>query len=211
MRVRHPVLLLFWLLLPLAAGLRSPTLRAPHSERDARRPASSARRSAAIAAVAAVTTAAAANAADDGVLGAVQGVVESMGRPALEIQYDGPYMDRDTGTLRYPISGVEPADPVSTALLLLGAGATRFGGILPDEMPFNIVQKFLRGIGIPIFDLADDDFRKEFQDTWYGTNEQANLPAFMRSRRGGQPMADASEVDGAGDQLESDALEPPAR
>merc|ERR1719217_577746 len=33
----------------------------------------------------------------------------------------------------------------------------------------------------------------------------------MRSRRGGQPMADASEVDGAGDQLESDALERPAQ
>lgn len=131
------------------------------------------------------TAAAAAVAADDSPLGIVQGVVETLSKPGLEVKYDGPYMDRDTGTLRYPISGVESKDPVSSVALLLGAGATRFGGILPDEMPFNVVQKFLRGI-LPrgwFPDLADSDFRKQFQDTWYGTDETCTwLPPFMRTQ-----------------------------
>ncbi len=119
----------------------------------------------------------------------VRGVVDSLGKPALDVKYDGPYMDRDTGALRYPISGVEPADPTSAFFLFLGAGATRCGGILPDEMPFNVVQKFIRGV-LPYGwfpDLADDDYRKQFQDVWYGTNEEALLPQFMRSQRAPSP------------------------
>ena len=139
---------------------------------------------------------AAVTAADDGAVAVIKGVVDSLGKPGLEITYDGPYMDRDTGTFRYPVSEIKAgADPLSSAALLFGATATRCGGLLPDEMPFNIVQKIVRGV-LPVGwwpDYADDDFRKQFQDTWYGTNEQAALPEFMRSRKSAPP-ADESPV-----------------
>jgi hypothetical protein len=177
-------------LLGAAAGLRLPHSAAADSR--------STRRSACVTAAAAVLTATTATAADDSTpaVDAIRGAVESLGKPGFEIVYDGPYMDRDTGTLRYPISGVEPADPVSAVALLFGAGATRLGGILPDEMPFNVVQKFLRGV-LPYGwfpDLADDDFRKQYQDVWYGTNEVAALPEFMRSRPLSPPTSATSEA-----------------
>jgi hypothetical protein len=103
--------------------------------------------------------------------------------PGLEIEY-GEYMDASTGRLIYPIEGTKLTS--SGPLLLLGAGATRLGGILPDEMPFNIVQKVLRaipGVRRVIPDLRDDDTRKQYQDTWYGTDLSASLPKVLRSRR----------------------------
>ena len=116
----------------------------------------------------------------------------------IRLTYDAAIMDTDPITglefLRYPISGAEVVDP-SGVLLIFGALATRCGGLLPDEMPFNIVQKIVRGV-LPVGwwpDYADDDFRKQFQDTWYGTNEQAALPEFMRSRKSAPP-ADESPV-----------------
>ena len=97
-------------------------------------------------------------------------------------------MDTDPITgldfLRYPISGAEVVDP-SGVLLIFGAMATRCGGLLPDEMPFNIVQKLLRavpGVNAIVPDYADDDYRKQFQDNWYGTSEKAALPEWLRSR-----------------------------
>ena len=172
------VLILF---LQLAAATKQPCLRQSCS-----------RRAVAIGAAAALSTLVTAATADD-VSDGFKSALDSLGKPGLKIEYDGPYMDRDTGSLRYPISSVNVADPVSGALLFLGAGATRLGGILPDEMPFNIIQKVLRSVGVPIPDLADDDFRKQFQDTWYGSNEKANLPEGMRSRKIGQLM-DGSRV-----------------
>ena len=109
---------------------------------------------------------------------------DSLAKPGFKIEYEE-FMDRDSGDIRSMPTGVE-GDPLAGPVLLFGALATRFGGLVPDEMPFNIVQKFLRGIlpkgAFP--DYADDDFRKNFQDTWYGTNIQMTdkLPEFMRSR-----------------------------
>ena len=31
-------------------------------------------------------------------------------------------------------------------------------------------------------DYADDDYRKQFQDNWYGTSTKADLPEWLRSR-----------------------------
>ena len=109
---------------------------------------------------------------------------DSLAKPGFKIEYEE-FMDRDSGDIRSMPTGVK-GDPLAGPVLLFGALATRFGGLVPDEMPFNIVQKFLRGIlpkgAFP--DYADDDFRKNFQDTWYGTNIQMTdkLPEFMRSR-----------------------------
>ena len=108
-------------------------------------------------------------------------VLDSLARANGAISYDGPYMD-DYGAMRYPIKSIS-LDP----LLILVMAFTRCGGILPDELPFNLAQKALRAI-LPdnwnIIDLADDDFRKAYQDTWYGTSEEAAwLPERMKSRR----------------------------
>lgn len=103
--------------------------------------------------------------------------------PGLELQY-GEYLDPTTGQMVYPIEGTKLTS--SGPLLLLGAGATRLGGILPDEMPFNIVQKAIRaipGFGRLLPDLRDSDPRKQYQDTWYGTDVSASLPKGMRSRQ----------------------------
>ena len=106
----------------------------------------------------------------------------------IRLTYDAPIMDTNpiTGNdfLRYPISGAEVVDP-SGLLLIFGALATRLGGLLPDEMPFNIVQKVLRavpGLNVIVPDYADDDYRKQFQDNWYGTSTKADLPEWLRSR-----------------------------
>jgi len=106
----------------------------------------------------------------------------------IRLTYDAAIMDTDPITglefLRYPISGAEVVDP-SGVLLIFGALATRCGGLLPDEMPFNIVQKLLRavpGVNAIVPDYADDDYRKQFQDNWYGTSEKAALPEWLRSR-----------------------------
>ena len=76
-----------------------------------------------------------------------------------------------------------------------------------------MVQKLLRavpGVGGMLPDLADDDFRKSFQDTWYGTNEKAQLPEWMQSRSSSrtpqgesegeaEAASDAASVDGEAD------------
>ena len=73
----------------------------------------------------------------------LQAAAAALNEPGVKLTYDGPIMDYD-GSLRYPISGAEIVSP-SGVLLLFGALATRCGGLLPDEMPFNLVQKVLRG------------------------------------------------------------------
>ena len=106
-----------------------------------------------------------------------------LNEPGVRLTYDTPVMDFD-GSMRYPISGAEIISP-SGVLLLFGALATRCGGLLPDEMPFNIVQKLLRavpGVQLIVPDYADDDYRKQFQDNWYGTGTKADLPEWLRSR-----------------------------
>ena len=190
------------LLLPLAAALRPSS----HSARSGDLRTFDRRAAVGVAAVAATSCCVASAAAVDanGAAGAIQGALESLGKPGIEVEYGGPYMNRDTGSLTYPVSGVKAADPLSAALLALGAGATRFGGLLPDEMPFNIVQKLLRAI-LPnglLPDYADDDFRKQFQDTWYGTNEQANLPEWLQSRKSTPPPPPPS-VEGVEQQQEA--------
>ena len=106
----------------------------------------------------------------------------------IRLTYDAAIMDTNPITgldfLRYPISGAEVVDP-SGLLLIFGALATRLGGLLPDELPFNIVQKVLRavpGVNTIVPDYADDDYRKQFQDNWYGTSTKAELPEWLRSR-----------------------------
>ena len=87
-----------------------------------------------------------------------------LAQPGLEIQY-GEYLDNESGQFVRPVEGAKLTS--SGPLLLLGAGATRCGGILPDEMPFNIVQKALRAVlpaGV-MPDLRDGDMRKDYQDT----------------------------------------------
>ena len=106
----------------------------------------------------------------------------------IRLTYDAAIMDTNPITgldfLRYPISGAEVVDP-SGLLLIFGALATRLGGLLPDELPFNIVQKVLRavpGLNTIVPDYADGDYRKQFQDNWYGTSTKAELPEWLRSR-----------------------------
>ena len=56
---------------------------------------------------------------------------------------------------------------------------------MPDELPFNIFQKVLRavpGLQLIVPDYADGDYRKQFQDNWYGTGTKADLPEWLRSR-----------------------------
>jgi hypothetical protein len=113
----------------------------------------------------------------------LQAAAAALNEPGVKLTYDGPIMDYD-GSLRYPISGAEIVSP-SGVLLLFGALATRCGGLLPDEMPFNLVQKVLRavpGLQALVPDYADDDYRKQFQDNWYGTSTKADLPDWLRSR-----------------------------
>ena len=74
----------------------------------------------------------------------LQAAAAALNEPGVKLTYDGPIMDYD-GSLRYPISGAEIVSP-SGVLLLFGALATRCGGLLPDEMPFNLVQKVLRAV-----------------------------------------------------------------
>ena len=103
------------------------------------------------------------------------------GQPGFTLEYED-YMTED-GDIRSAPTKAKLTE--SGPLLLLGAGATRLGGILPDEMPFNIVQKLLRlipGVNAILPDLADGDPRKQYQDTWYGTDFKASLPEAMRSR-----------------------------
>uniref|UniRef100_A0A7S2CZK5 Uncharacterized protein n=1 Tax=Haptolina brevifila TaxID=156173 RepID=A0A7S2CZK5_9EUKA len=102
-------------------------------------------------------------------------------RPGVSLDRSTAYMDRSTGQITYPISGMG-IDP----LLAFAFAATRFGGLLPDELPFNLVQKAvraaLRPLGIPFFDLRPGDERLQWQDTWYGTGEEAKLPFGMARR-----------------------------
>ena len=120
-------------------------------------------------------------AASDG--GALEAAAAALNAPGVKLTYDGPVIDYD-GSLRYPISGAEIVSP-SGVLLLVGALVTRCGGLLPDELPFNIFQKVLRavpGVKLLVPDYADGDYRKQFQDNWYGTNTKADLPEWLRSR-----------------------------
>lgn len=52
-------------------------------------------------------------------------------------------MDAD-GVITHPITALQPT--ASGPILIFFAAATRCGGILPDELPFNIVQKALRAV-----------------------------------------------------------------
>lgn len=116
------------------------------------------------------------------------------GQPGVKLEYEE-YMDA-AGNIRSAPTKASLTE--SGPLLLLGAGATRLGGILPDEMPFNIVQKLLRlipGVNAILPDLSDTDPRKQYQDTWYGTDFKAKLPEAMRSRR--RAAEDSSGEDGS--------------
>ena len=53
----------------------------------------------------------------------------ALAQSGLKFEYAGPFMN-DAGALVYPIAGVEFFDPT----LLFFALATRFGGLLPDEL-----------------------------------------------------------------------------
>lgn len=87
-------------------------------------------------------------------------------KPGVALERSQAYMDAD-GVMTYPISGVQ-VDPT----LAFFAAATRFGGLLPDEKPFNLVQmavrRALKPLGIGFFDLKPDDERRQWQDKWYG-------------------------------------------
>ena len=181
------------LLLPVAAALRfDPRIAAPQL--------------AATAMAAGLLAAAAAPEAAVALDGPAQDLIQRLGSGGVTVQYDGPYMVRETGSLRYPVSGLS-FDP----LLLLIAAATRCGGILPDELPFNLFQKMVMAL-LPdswlVMDLADDDFRKNYQDTWYGTNEVATwLPVRMRSRRGGKPPGSSSPAEASSSSSSSSATD----
>tara|TARA_B110001452_G_C15187944_1_gene412574 strand:- start:579 stop:848 length:270 start_codon:yes stop_codon:yes gene_type:complete len=87
-------------------------------------------------------------------------------------------------------------------LLLVGALVTRCGGLLPDELPFNIFQKVLRavpGVKLLVPDYTDGDYRKQFQDTWYSTNTKADLPEWLRSRPSTNREPPSSDEDGEED------------
>ena len=126
-----------------------------------------------------------------------------LGKPGFELQY-GEYLDPASGQMIHPIEGTKMTS--SGPLLLLCAGATRLGGILPDEMPFNLVQKCLRlipGVSRVLPDLRDGDPRKAYQDTWYGTDVSASLPKAMRSRRQEAPSEGSAGGETGGEQTES--------
>lgn len=132
---------------------------------------------AAVASATAVLATAAAVAAEPGIdaesllSSASDAYLKYLASPGFELNRDL-VMD-DTGQLLSPISGAK-INPV----LALGAAVTRCGGILPDEAPFNLVQQLLRAVlpkGI-IPDYADEDFRKQFQGKWYGTDDDVQLP-----------------------------------
>jgi len=110
----------------------------------------------------------------------MQDALAALDKPGFKFRYDEYMVD---GSLRYLISGAD-VNP-SGFVLLFGVCMTRCGGLLPDEMPFNIVQKLLRAVLPPgsFPDYADDDYRKQFQDNWYGTNKKADLPVWLRSRK----------------------------
>ena len=98
--------------------------------------------------------------------------------PGVALDRSQPFMDRVTGEITYPIMGAD-FDP----FLLFFAAATRLGGLLPDELPFNLVQKAvratLRPFGIGFFDLQEGDERRQWQDKWYGTTQTIKLPFGM--------------------------------
>lgn len=197
--------------LQLAVALRPGEINLVQQQVSAARATSAVSRRAAVGAAATALALGGAHTAtaDDGApaFGAVKSAFDSLSKPGIVVEYDGPYMDRDTGSLRYPVKSVNIADPVGGPVLLLGVAATRLGGILPDEMPFNVFQKFLRGV-LPYGwfpDLSDGDFRKQFQDTWYGTNDQAVLPEFMKSRSTKPPTAAAAPPPAAADGAVADA------
>jgi len=194
------------------------------------------RRSAVAAAAAAVAAAAAGRAAaaspdgGDGATepprGALDVVFEGYRRylasPALQLERGGPYMSANPlsgdAEFSYPITGARQAD--GAPLLVFGFLATRGGGIFPDELPFNIFQKILRRVlpdgAIP--DYPKGDYRRQFQDTWYGTNEKADLPFGLNANaeeeglpEGAGPLQGELEASSgaaggaASDQSESDA------
>ena len=116
--------------------------------------------------------------------------------PAFKLERDGPYMKTNPVSGQeefiYPIVNAEPSS--SAPLLIFGAAATRLGGILPDELPFNIFQKILRRIlpdGV-VPDLADGDYRKRFQNTWYGTNKVIDLPFGLSGEPANAPASPES-------------------
>eukprot|EP00966_Prymnesium_polylepis_P086937 2012323-Prymnesium_polylepis.1 len=90
-----------------------------------------------------------------------------------------------TGATEFSYPIVEAKGTGSGPLLIFAAVATRCGGLLPDELPFNIGQKILRRV-LPfdiLPDLDDSDYRKQFQNTWYGTNEEVELPFGLSGKK----------------------------
>ena len=107
----------------------------------------------------------------EGLLNAASGLYQTFfAQPAIVFDRSLTYMDPATGALTTPISGVT-LSPSSVVLILFFA-ATRGGGIFPDEKPFNLFQRWIRArlkpFGIPFFDLAPNDERRQWQDAWYG-------------------------------------------
>ena len=85
------------------------------------------------------------------------------------------------------------------ALLIFAFAATRGGGIFPDELPFNLVQKAVRAglkpFGVGFFELAENDERRQWQDKWYGQEEDVKLPFGMSRAPPRDIEADGAEAD----------------
>ena len=192
-------------LLPLALVSRTPHTEAQLSRRSA---------ISTVSALVAVTVASSASAVTEEVAGGqdtgssfLDGYKNFIAGPGFKLERDGPYMKTN------PVSGQEEfiypivnAEPLSSApLLIFGAAATRLGGLLPDELPFNIFQKILRRVlpdGV-IPDLADNDYRKRFQNTWYGTNKVIDLPWGLNGKPPApEPKEGATETVGSDDGVE---------
>ena len=111
--------------------------------------------------------------------------------------------DPVTGSTEFSYPIVEASGTGSGPLLIFAAVATRCGGLLPDELPFNIGQKIIRRL-LPfdiLPDLDDNDYRKQFQNTWYGTNEEIELP-FGLSGTKQKPDAAATDGDKEGEPVD---------
>ena len=121
-----------------------------------------------------------------------------LAQPAIVFERSVAYMDPDTGAMTYPISGVDFSP--SSIVLLLAFAATRGGGIFPDERPFNLVQMWVRArlkpFGIPFFDLAPEDERRQWQDAWYGQEPSESTPEAKREQEAEEQVEEPSPAVG---------------
>ena len=84
--------------------------------------------------------------------------------------------------------------------------------MLPDELPFNIFQKVLRAVPVVravVPDYADDDYRKQFQDNWYGTSTKADLPEWLRRRSSANVLTKQRAQPIVEEECERESLESP--